>query len=86
MSTDLTLPRPVSPPHVVRLELDTFSVVDRPALARWFGALFTDLLIAGRPYRLAELEAYDRILDDAVERLPRRVRVVVERSPRSISS
>ncbi|MGI5502843.1 hypothetical protein [Lentzea sp. CA-135723] len=60
MSTDLTLPRPVSPPHVVRLELDTFSGVDRPALAGWFGALFTDLLAPLCPASIDELVAVAR--------------------------
>ncbi|MFI6101279.1 hypothetical protein ACIA8G_37520 [Lentzea sp. NPDC051213] len=60
MSTDLTLPRPVSPPHVVRLELDTFSGVDRPALAKWFGALFTDLLAPLCPASVAELVSVAR--------------------------
>ncbi|MFD9704901.1 hypothetical protein [Lentzea sp. NPDC059081] len=60
MSTDLTLPRPVSPPHVVRLELDTFSGVDRPALASWFGALFTDLLAPLCPASIEELVSVAR--------------------------
>ncbi|MFD5828682.1 hypothetical protein [Lentzea sp. NPDC060358] len=60
MSTDLTLPRPVSPPHVVRLELDTFSGVDRPALAAWFGSLFTDLLAPLCPASVEELVAVAR--------------------------
>ncbi|MCG8923897.1 DUF3396 domain-containing protein [Lentzea sp. CC55] len=60
MTTDLTLPRPVSPPHVVRLELDTFSGVDRPALATWFGALVTDLLTPLCPASVEELVAVAR--------------------------
>ncbi|MEU0883023.1 hypothetical protein ABZ345_30820 [Lentzea sp. NPDC005914] len=60
MSTDLTLPRPVSPPHVVRLELDTFTGVDRPALAKWFDALFTDLLAPLCPASVEELVAVAR--------------------------
>lgn len=60
MSADLTLPRPVSPPHVVRLELDTFSGVDRPALAAWFGALFTDLLAPLCPASVEELVSVAR--------------------------
>ncbi|WP_394613782.1 hypothetical protein JNUCC0626_28250 [Lentzea sp. JNUCC 0626] len=63
MSTDLTLPRPVSPPHVVRLELDTFFGVDRPALAEWFGALFTDLLAPLCPASIDELVAVARDYD-----------------------
>jgi hypothetical protein len=50
----------VSPPHVVRLELDTFTRVDRPALATWFGALFTDLLAPLCPASVAELVAVAR--------------------------
>ncbi|WP_434450563.1 hypothetical protein [Lentzea sp. E54] len=60
MSTDLTLPGPVSPPHVVRLELDTFSGVDRPALASWFGAVFTDLLAPLCPASVEELVSVAR--------------------------
>ncbi|WP_258947433.1 DUF3396 domain-containing protein [Lentzea californiensis] len=60
MSTDLTLPGPVSPPHVVRMELDTFSGVDRPALAKWFGALFTDLLAPLCPASVEELVSVAR--------------------------
>jgi hypothetical protein len=60
LSTDLTLPRPVSPPHVVRLELDTFAGVDRPALAKWFGTLFTDLLVPLCPASVEELVSVAR--------------------------
>ncbi|MET9632102.1 hypothetical protein ABZX92_32040 [Lentzea sp. NPDC006480] len=60
MSTDLTLPRPVSPPHVVRLELDTFLDVDRSSLATWFGALFTDLLAPLCPASVEELVSVAR--------------------------
>ncbi|MEV6242974.1 hypothetical protein [Lentzea sp. NPDC051838] len=60
MSTDLTLPRPVSPPHVVRLELDTFTGVDRPALATWFGRLFDDLLAPLCPASIEELVSVAR--------------------------
>jgi hypothetical protein len=60
LSTDLTLPGPVSPPHVVRMELDTFSGVDRPALAKWFAALFDDLLTPLCPASVRELVAVAR--------------------------
>lgn len=50
----------MSPPHVVRLELDTFSVVDRPALATWFGALFTELLEPLCPASVTELVSVAR--------------------------
>jgi hypothetical protein len=42
------------------MELDTFSVVDRPALATWFGALFTDLLVPLCPASVAELVSVAR--------------------------
>lgn len=60
MSTDLTLPRPVSPPHVVRMELDAFGPVDRPPLAEWFGTLFTDLLAPLCPASVSELVSVAR--------------------------
>jgi hypothetical protein len=50
----------VSAPHVVRLELDTFSGVDRPALAGWFGAVFADLLTPLCPASIEELVAVAR--------------------------
>lgn len=50
----------MSPPHVVRLELDTFSGVDRPALARWFEALVTDLLVPLCPASVQELVSVAR--------------------------
>ncbi|MFJ8963479.1 hypothetical protein ACIRG5_29240 [Lentzea sp. NPDC102401] len=50
----------MSPPHVVRLELDTFSGVDRPALARWFGDLFTGVLAPLCPASVEELVAVAR--------------------------
>ncbi|GGU74922.1 hypothetical protein GCM10010178_77930 [Lentzea flava] len=50
----------MSPPHVVRMELDTFSVVDRPALATWFGDVFTDLLAPLCPASVSELVAVAR--------------------------
>jgi hypothetical protein len=42
------------------MELDTFSGVDRPALATWFGALFTDLLAPLCPASVAELVSVAR--------------------------
>ena len=50
----------MSPPHVVRFELDTFSGVDRPALASWFGTLFTDLLAPLCPASVKELVSVAR--------------------------
>lgn len=50
----------MSPPHVIRLELDTFSGVDRPALATWFGTVFADLLAPLCPASVAELVAVAR--------------------------
>lgn len=50
----------MTPPHVVRLELDTFARVDRPALATWFGALFTDLLAPLCPASVSELVSVAR--------------------------
>ena len=45
---------------MVRLELDTFSGVDRPSLASWFGAVFTDLLAPLCPASVEELVAVAR--------------------------
>lgn len=42
------------------MELDTFSGVDRPALATWFGALFTDLLAPLCPASVNELVSVAR--------------------------
>ncbi|SEQ13138.1 hypothetical protein SAMN05216188_102164 [Lentzea xinjiangensis] len=50
----------MSPPHVVRLELDTFADVDRPALATWFDAVFTGLLAPLCPASVAELVSVAR--------------------------
>lgn len=53
----------MSPPHVVRLELDTFcgaDRVDRAALARWFDAVVTDLLVPLCPASVEELVAVAR--------------------------
>lgn len=42
------------------MELDTFSGVDRPALAEWFGAVFTDLLAPLCPASVSELVSVAR--------------------------
>ncbi|KOV76663.1 hypothetical protein ADL03_42935 [Nocardia sp. NRRL S-836] len=50
----------MSPPHVVRMELDAFGPVDRAALATWFGTLFTDLLAPLCPASIDELVSVAR--------------------------
>lgn len=45
---------------MLRLELDTFPDVDRPALATWFGTLFTDLLAPLCPASVQELVSVAR--------------------------
>lgn len=59
---DLTRPRPVSPPQVVRLEIDTFADVrcDAGRLAAWFGELFAALLVPLCPASVTELVAVGR--------------------------
>ncbi|GLZ35787.1 hypothetical protein Lesp02_79740 [Lentzea sp. NBRC 105346] len=54
---DLTLPRSVVPPHVVRLEVDTFADLRRDAgqLAAWFGEVFATLLVPLCPASVKEL-------------------------------
>lgn len=56
---DLTLPRSVTPPLVVRLEIDTFADLrrDAAALAAWFGELFAELLVPLCPASVTELVA-----------------------------
>lgn len=54
---DLTRPRSVLPPLVVRLEIDTFANLRRDAakLAAWFGELFAELLVPLCPASIGEL-------------------------------
>ncbi|TWP49277.1 hypothetical protein FKR81_24510 [Lentzea tibetensis] len=59
---DLTLPRPVTTPHVVRLEIDSFTDLRRDAapLAAWFGELVAALLVPLCPASVAELVSVAR--------------------------